>query len=182
MKNKFIILILCLFSFSAIAENRIVYLFYDFSVVGNKPKLKKKIKEICSIYDDVILFYNGNRYEGSYLIELLNENMFLEHRTQSLTIKDENDFNQLLVDQLDEVVNRSRLSLSGDEDYDWEFWVISHEESSSLESICRLIDINQLKYRIDVSFLLYDDKRDFSDDVKSYDQVVSEYKFDILNF
>ena len=179
MKNKFIILILCLFSLSVVAENRLVYLFYDSGIVGNKPKLRKKIKEVCSISDDVILFYNGNFYKGTDLIELLDENMFLEHSAQSITINDEIGFNTELVEKLGEVVNRSRLL--GTEDDNWEFWVISHEESSSLESICRLIDVNQLEDRIVVKFLLYDDKGD-SFVVKSYEQVVSEYKFDMLNF
>ena len=179
MKNKFIILLLCLFSFSAVAENRIVYFFYDSGVVGNKPILKGKIKEICNIDDEVILFYNGNLYEGVDLSELLDETMFLEHSSMSISLKDENIFNNLLIDKLDEVIYRTRLT--SHKDSDWAFWVISHKESSSLESICRLIDINQLMDRIVVKFLLYDDKGD-AFVIKSYNQIVNEYKFDILNF
>lgn len=154
MKRKGFLLILVLIATCASAVNSIIYFRYDVPV-SNTYKLLEKLTRVClNETGQTILYYNQEIYEKAQIQNLFEQKSFLR-----LTDVYEANADYLLLDSLLEKTLKEKVirnSIIGDEDENWQIIFIVNE-NSSIDEICRLIDISGLSKRaVKLSFIIYD--------------------------
>lgn len=177
MKRKGFLIILVLIATCASAVNSIIYFRYDVPV-SNTYKLLEKLTRVClNETGQTILYYNQEIYEKDQIQNLFEQKSFL-----GLTDVYEAKADYHLLDSLLEETLKEEIignAIIGNDDENWQV-IFMINENSSLDEICRLIDISGLSKRaVKLSFIIYDNDANYH--YSSYDDIIAN-NVKIMNF
>lgn len=177
MRRYYLIALFCLLGLNLFAINRLVYFRYDIPV-SNTTRLLEKLEQQASFdCERFVLFYNLETLEGREVSSLLGQKSFLNKTDVYEAKSDCSALSSLLQTSLGEYVDKGEIK--GKNDSDWHIVIMIHEKSS-VEEICKLIDVSELSKRyVNLSFVIYDDEANFR--YPSYDEIISS-GLQMLNF